>query len=692
MLQIHTRTRLLTVCAGVLACLLVTSVLAPFGSLADSKPSGKKAPIAQLSGDQRIVHVLNRLGYGPRPGDVEKVRQMGLEKYIDQQLHPEKISDTNLEARLTEFKTLTMSQGDLMEVEREGRELRQQILKAGAKPGEDGKLNTTDMSTESRKEIRKLTQEKFGDGQTKPRDIPRELMEAKLLRAVYSERQLQEVLADFWLNHFNVFVGKGLDRVFLTSYERDTIRPHVFGKFEDLLKATAESPAMMFYLDNWQSVDPNMNTKLQNLANQRRPQNPNPLGGGRFGGGGRLGGGNRFPRNPAQLERQRERQQYQLEREQAQEQKQAETAAKLKKQAQGRKLGLNENYARELMELHTLGVDGGYTQKDVTEVARCFTGWGINRPNGGMARAGFNTGTPGTFAYHEMAHDKGEKTVLGVKIGAGGGKNDGEKILHMLAQHPSTARFIATKLARRFVSDNPPQTLIDAAAETFRKTDGDLTAVYRTIFTSPQFLAKDSYRAKVKTPLELVASSLRATNANVSDARVAVVILSRLGMPLYGWQPPTGYPDTADHWVNTGALLGRLNFGIGLAGNKIPGINVSLDQLTNGETRPGAILDRLFGAFLQNDVSDQTRKTLSTQVATLGQSKPATGMNRTAPPTDDQSVMDKTARREGRRKKAEGVMETGPDDLSDLTKAGAPVTDIAQLTGLVLGSPEFQRK
>ncbi len=379
-----------------------------------------------------------------------------------------------------------------------------------------------------------------------------ELSQQKLLRAAYSERQLQEVLVDFWFNHFNVDARKGADRFLLTEYERETIRPHVLGRFRDLLGATAKSPAMLFYLDNWMSADPN-GPHADARGDAFRV---NRSGRERFRGS--------FP--------------------------QMDQAAARKKNAPK---GLNENYGRELMELHTLGVDGGYTQKDVTEVARAFTGWTIQTPRLG-----------GSFRFDPRLHDPGEKVVLGRVIKAGGGEGDGEQVLDILARHPSTARFIATALVRRFVSDTPPPVLVDRAAARFRQTDGDLREVMRTILTSPEFLSPESYGAKTKTPLEFVVSSIRATGAVMATAQDALPLvreLRELGMPLYSCQPPTGYKDTADAWVNTGALVGRMNFALDLASNKVGALVVG-----NG----GALTDDGLAALVGRDLSESTRTTV----------------------------------------------------------------------------------
>ena len=388
-----------------------------------------------------------------------------------------------------------------------------------------------------------------------------ELHASRILRAVYSERQLQEVMVDFWTNHFNVFAGKGADRWLLPSYDRDTIRPNAMAKFSTLLQATAQSPAMLFYLDNFQSVSPNANANrrggpLQRLRAQQQPQ-------------------------PQQQRR-----------------------------------GINENYARELMELHTLGVDGGYTQKDVQEVARCFTGWTIFQPRGGAAAVNAMMGegarrNAGTFFFNQRVHDDGEKTVLGHKIPAGGGIKDGLMVLDILAHHPSTAKFIATKLVRHFVADNPPQALVDRAAATFTKTDGDIRETLKTIFFSKEFNSTESYRAKIKRPFELVVSAIRTLGAETNGGPQTHQWIARMGEPLYGFQTPNGYSDAAESWVNTGALLERMNFGLALANNRIPGTRVSLSKLNGDQAK---VMDEYLKTLLAGEISSSTRETLLKQL------------------------------------------------------------------------------
>jgi len=527
---------------------LVFLPAAPVARLAASGERSSAVP--DQPDDKTIVHVLNRIGFGPAPGDLERVRSLGLAKYIDQQLRPETLPDSNIASRLAGLETLNRSSRELAQeyflpAEMERRQTKQQ---AAAQPS-DSATDKRDLRTPAQTQLMQAQRQVFTD-----------LAQQKVLRAVYSERQLNEVLVDFWFNHFNVFAGKGLTRNYLTEYERDAIRPHVLGKFRDLLGATAQSPAMLFYLDNWQSAAPEgAPTEAQNNRNRTITRRP-------FGRPGQ-------PPPPR-------------------------TIADAPQNAQNRKpRGLNENYARELMELHTLGVDGGYTQKDVQEVARAFTGWTIANPRQG-----------GGFQYEPRMHDNGEKVVLGHKIKAGGGRHDGEEVLDILASHPSTARFIATKLVRRFVSDDPPKALVDRAAERFRETKGDIREVVRTIVTSPEFFAPEAYRAKVKTPFEFVASAVRATSIDSVNAMPLVQTMRELGMPPYQCQPPTGYADRADAWVNTGALLNRMNFAVALTEGRIRnGRGAPAPRNTSIDSARDEIVDQVLGG----DLSSTTRQTVA---------------------------------------------------------------------------------
>ena len=613
--------------APALAFAVVASALCAQVALARKN---KETSSSQMPEQKRAIHALSRLTFGPRPGDTNRVMAMGVDNWIDQQLHPDKIDDHTLEARLAPLRTLRMDTREIVE-----NFPPDQVIKAVAEgkqslPSDPSKRavyeaqlerfkqrqerkkgvddNATDPSKETltdderarhrqehlyadlgaaqildlppdqrMREILKMSPEdqrslaaslkggkrdEFLEGMdAKQREtlmalnnpqqvVVDELVQAKLLRAIYSERQLQEVMTDFWFNHFNVFIGKGADRYLLTSYERDVIRPHAMGKFEDLLVATAQSPAMLFYLDNWLSVGPN--SEIANgipKRNRRRSRYRPPV----------------------------------------------------VKQAKGRRSGLNENYGRELMELHTLGVNGGYTQKDVTEVARVFTGWTLKQPK------------QGGFTFEERMHEPGDKIVLGHRIKSNGEK-EGREVLHLLARHPSTAKFICAKLATRFVSDNPSPALVDRMAQTFLKKKGDIGEVLKTLFHSPEFWAPDAYRAKVKTPLEFIVSAVRANGANVTDAMPLARQLQNMGMTLYGMQPPTGYSMKADAWVNSSALLGRMNFALTLTSGKLKGVQLDSDRTGNLPRDPQAALATLENTLLEGDVSQQTHDTIAKQL------------------------------------------------------------------------------
>ena len=620
---------------------------------------------AQMDQRKRAVHALNRLTFGPRPGDVQRVMAIGVDQWIDQQLHPEKIDDSALDARLAPFRTLRMPTREIVEnfpseqmikavadgkqslpsdplkravyqaqLERyqDKEDRKQQAGIAGAdKVAEDERARRQqdridadekveallDMPPDQRmkavlkmspEEQRSMTsslqgdkRDEFLDGMN-PRQretiealnypqqvVANELVEGKLLRAIYSDRQLQEVMTDFWFNHFNVFMGKGADRYLLTSYERDVIRPRALGKFEDLLVATAQSPAMLFYLDNWLSVGPNSDVA------------------------------NGIPKHADKQTQQRIRRKSQTNK------------------SKGQRNGLNENYGRELMELHTLGVNGGYTQQDVTEVARVFTGWTLKEPKQG-----------GGFTFEERTHEPGNKTVLGHRIKQKGEK-EGLEVLHILAHNPSTAKFICTKLAMRFVSDDPPTALVDRMAQTFLKKQGNIREVLKTMFASPEFWAPDTYRAKVKTPLEFVVSAVRASGADVSDAMPIARQLQNMGMQLFGMQPPTGYSMKADAWVNSSALLGRMNFAMALTSGKLKGVRVDNEPAAARSDDPQQTLIALESNLLAGDVSKQTHDVITARLQDA-----------------------KISRRR----------------LDDPARS----PNISMIEGLLLGSPEFQRR
>jgi len=486
-------------------------------------PAAQRQASPSAGNLKTVSHVLNRVTFGPRPGDVERVQAMGVGAFIDEQLHPERIKDEALESRLAGFETLTMSTRELVETyfapaqqQQRQRQRQNQQQTARQTPStnpnpQEGMMMTPAPGPSAAGQPSPPTPEQQRAQQLQ-RAAQQELTESRMLRAALSEKQLQEVLVDFWFNHFNVFMGKGQVREYLMSYERDAIRPHVFGKFRDMLGAVAHSPAMLFYLDNFQSSAPNSGG-LPPQAQQRLND----------------------PRLSPQ-QRQRLADQF------------AQRMAQAPRQARG----LNENYARELMELHTLGVDGGYTQQDVIELARILTGWTIDQPRNG-----------GQFVFRQEMHDTGTKTLLGQTF-SNAGEREGERALDLLAIQPATAHHIAFKLAQRFIADQPPASAVDRAANVFMSTKGDLREVVKSIVTSSEIMAPSAYRSKVKTPLEFVVSAVRATGATINAGQPLVAALQVLGMPLYGCQPPTGYSMTADAWVNTGALLNRMNLAVQL--------------------------------------------------------------------------------------------------------------------------------
>ena len=470
----------------------------------------------ELLPDEQIQHVLNRLAYGPRPGDAATLRAMGVDKWIAQQLDPEGIDDTKAIALVGRYPALTSDRAELVADFIEARQARQQAQQQARAP-----LPAVQ------------------------RAVP-ELQASLLTRAVASERQLYEVMVSFWENHFSVFAQKGAqERLFLVEYDRDVIRPRAMGRFRDLLGAVAHSPAMLFYLDNWQSQADSANPTLAELRATGRPR----------------------------------------------------LRALLK--ARPRR-GLNENYARELMELHTLGVDGGYTQKDVQEVARALTGWTIALQQGGG------------FLFRPEAHDAGEKVILGKKFAGGRGVEEGEEVLDMVARHPSTARFITTKLARHFISDDPPKSVVERCSAVFTKSDGDIRSTLGCVISGPEFFSRAAYRSKVKTPFQVVASAMRAMNATPDQTPRSVQAVAQLGQPIFGHQTPEGWPDRAEAWMNSGSILNRINFGVMMASGRLPGVTFgrvpALDSL-RGSAREAQV-DGVVKLFFGGQVSTDTREVL----------------------------------------------------------------------------------
>jgi uncharacterized protein (DUF1800 family) len=578
--------------------LLASACAAPPGSAAEAPaplPQMASAEPREQTADQQVQQVLNRLGFGPRPGDVARVREMGVDRWIARQLAPERIDDRAADAVVASYEGLRIPTSELVSMYAQGQQAIRRAQRQAAREGDstgkrDLRAEVLRADTALRERLRQ-TQRSMADVQS-----------ARLARAVVSERQLDEVMTDFWTNHFTVFAGKGVTRLFIPAYERDVIRPHALGRFRDLLGAVAKSPAMLFYLDQWQSAADSVHPTL---ARTRRPAL--------------------------------------------------------------RRRGLNENYARELLELHTVGVDAGYSQQDIIEVARALTGWTMNPRDEAM------------FVFRPEIHDAGAKSVLGHTLPAGRGIEDGERVLDILAADPRTARFISRKLAVRFVSDDPPAELVERAARRYLETDGDIREVVRTIVTSPEFFSHAAYRSKVKSPFELVASALRAIGAQADTSARSAQVVAFLGQPIYGHQAPNGWPETGESWMNTGAILNRINFGLALAAGRLPSAGIA--QWPESERLRAASreeqVDAVIASFLGGNASPDTRQILiageNPLLARLG------GADSVASPGP---MREMRPARNGQPRAAMVRGLTQPVRLSGL----------AQVIGLAIGAPEFQRR
>jgi uncharacterized protein (DUF1800 family) len=633
-----------------------------------------ETPAKGLTEQQRIMHALNRLGFGARPGDVERVKAVGLQKYIDQQLNPSSIDDSAAEAKVKGLDVFNMSTAELFAKYPNPGALLQQ-LEGRNRNQQAQQQNPQEMTQDQQRERRQKIQELYLKYDLKPaQQILPQIVANRVLRATYSERQLQEVMVDFWQNHFNVFAGKAAVRWYIPAYERDVIRPNALGNFRDLLVGTAKSPAMLFYLDNFESVSPNA-------------QAP----GNRGGNGGPL---QQLLRNGGQLTPQmRERIRQRTGATDAEIDARMQQARANPQQAQQRqKRGINENYARELMELHTLGVDNGYTQADIIEVAKCFTGWTIADPRGyrraaaatikgtedqRMDRLARQPGVPddidsGEFYFNSRWHEGGTKTVMGQKIDEGGVK-DGMKVLDMLVASPYTAKFIARKLAVKFVSDNPSDALVQHVADAFHKSNGDIKTTLRALFSDKEFFAPENYRAKIKSPFELAVSSLRTLGAETNGGPAFAAMLNKLGEVPYGYQAPTGYPDTAEDWVNTGALLERLNFAVAVASNRIPGTTIDLKKFASKDK--AQILDKAVASILDGEISPVTKGTLMKQIE-----QPLPEVKAGSEVDQNMDVPNMRDGQQGRPNRQARLLEPSGDP------------EVFKVVSLVLGTPEFQRQ
>jgi uncharacterized protein (DUF1800 family) len=637
-------------------------------AVAGAPAEGQRASVhlpwkeAGLTERQAAAHLLDRFAYGPRPGEVDKVIEMGLDRWFERQLAAD-LPDGRLEERLEELPALDMPAAEIARTYPAPGRVLAEARRAGVIAEE---IDPQGMEKGERRKVRsKVLRFAREQGYRTQRELIGQLMTQKLWRAVGSENQLAEVMADFWFNHFNVSLTDNQSRAYLLSYERDAIRPHALGRMRGLLGATARHPAMLLYLDNAQSTAAPESSTTLDWEMEQMPRRR--AAGGRHGGFGGRGNG--------------------------------DLGAARRRRSQG----LNENYARELLELHTLGVDGGYTQKDVVEVARTFTGWTVLPPGamrrdverrlarvrraGGVGGMGFRI--EGEFLFRADAHDAGEKTILGQRFPAGRGIEDGEQVLDLLAAHPSTARHIAAKLAVRFVSDQPPKALVDYLAAVYLQSGGDVRRLLRAVAESPEFWAPATVGAKIKSPFELAASALRATGGRVADPRATLRWIAEMGQPLYAYQAPTGYPDRAESWVNTGSLLSRMNFGLQLASGRVAGVELDLAALNGGRepaSREEAL--RIYAALLMpgrdlapilavltpmaND-PELARKVDQAALPALPEAEEAPGMD------------DAEARVFGER----GARWRRGVEPAAVTR---PPTPVEQVVGVILGSPEFQRR
>jgi uncharacterized protein (DUF1800 family) len=547
-------------------------------SAPNGAPPPRPAPATfELDRAGQARQALNRLTFGPRPGDIEAVEKMGVERWLDSQLQPDQVPDAATERVLGELETQHKQPFELIADHPLPQELVSRIRPRMLPDGTESKPSARDSQ-----EYRQAAQAANA--------LSGQVTAARVLRAVQSERQLLEVMVDFWENHFSVSINKSPNRYSMLAYDRDVIRAHALGKFRDLLGAVAKSPQMLFYLDQAQSGVDSMHPTIPEARIQAR----------------------RAATEHVSMD-----------------------DPSLMGVVSRRRSGLNENYARELMELHTLGVNGGYTQQDVIEVARALTGWSVDRADLG-----------GTFVFRPDNHDAGEKNVLGTKIPAGRGIEDGEAVLDIIAKHPSTAHFIARKLVVRFVSDTPADALVERAAQTFLRTDGDIREVMRTIVMSPEFFSERAFRAKVKTPFELVVSTLRAFDAPPDTTQRTARLIAGLGQPLWGHLTPEGWPDQGEAWMNSGALLSRMNFSAQVADGKVP-----VAPMVNWRLRQGllnlAARDQVQGvidALLEGRASAPTRAAMNS------------------------------------------VIESAANERLQ------PTARLSQIVGVALGSPEFQRR
>ncbi|HEX8315186.1 MAG TPA: DUF1800 domain-containing protein [Flavisolibacter sp.] len=619
---------------------------------------------AGLTQKEAAAHLLSRFSFGVKPGEIEAITQTGLEVWFEEQVNAS-LQDEKVEAAIAGYESLKMTNEEIAKTyPRAGLVLRQAI-QAGVIERDSANLDRKDAKDDIKDYMQK-------NGLKPQAELLRQLAAQKILRAAYANNQLKEVLTDFWFNHFNVAASKGGIQQYLTSYERDVIRPNVLGRFETLLLATAKSPAMLTYLDNNKSTanEGSMNMSQEKMVKAREMVMEKAEG--------------RMMGNITDTALVRN------------------AKGKIKKP---KMQGLNENYAREIMELHTLGVDGGYTQTDVTQAARILTGWSLNPvieygttprrlPNEKRLEK-MGVVYDDNFLFAANKHDKGEKKVLGVTFPAGGGYEEGEKLIHLLATHPSTAKFIARKLAVRFVSDAPPQSLVDKMAKTYSEKDGSIKDVLIAMVSAPEFWTKNALREKTKSPFEVAISAIRATDAKIVAPVQVYQWVTKMGQRLYNYQAPTGFPDRGQYWINTGSLLNRMNFGLAFASNRIAGVKVDLMALNNNrEPESAEEALRVYSKILMPERNiDETVKRLTPLLNDPELQKKidlAAGQTATSKAAaQDDRAGDEMMEKGGKGAKKMGGKKNGEPQIV-LAKGNNSM--LGQVVGIIIGSPEFQRR
>ena len=626
---------------------------------------------AGLTERQAAAHLLSRFSFGARPGEVDEVVNMGLEKWLQRQLDG-KLPDEEVSRRLSGYDALALTNEKIVNTYLNAG----QVIRIAAK---NNLLDKDSLKNLEKPEYRMQVKQLMDQNGYKPQqELQRQLINQKIIRAAYGQNQLQEMLTDFWFNHFNVSLTKNQSQQFVLTYERDAIRPNVLGNFETMLVATAKHPAMLEYLDNASSVS-----------------NANELS--------RKQSGNVFAKRVQK-------------RMEAMADDTSKAGAKFLQQTLKAKKtqGLNENYAREIMELHTLGVDGGYTQKDVTEVARALTGWsvtplykdgpgkkimetaGVDR----MEKRGFVI--DGDFLYRADKHDENEKTILGKKFVANGGYEEGRQVLQLLANHPSTAKFIVTKLATRFVADTPSAALVNKMTEAFIQSKGNIKTILITMVNSPEFWNKAAVREKVKSPFEFAISAIRATNADVQQPFQIYTWCMKMGQRFYFYQAPTGFPDRATYWINTGSLLNRMNFGLAFATQKIPGVKLNLAALNDNREPESAeaalvVYSKIF--LPERDQSENIKRLtalvndarLEQKINEAADKNPVANAVTDMGGEEDMMGAGNPNKKVNKANEKAALRKKNGNPMSTQYVAGNS-NIISQVAGIILGSPEFQRK